>query len=85
MRKYSLIGKREHHDSCEDIRRSNQALRCGDAETHSITQNDGQEVGDSVRGGSGQTEQASEAPDLEISSMFEIVCQVESGDCQSPF
>ncbi len=56
IKEYSLVGKREHDNGGEDIRRSNQALRCGDAKTHSIAQDDGQKVGDSICAGGGQTE-----------------------------
>lgn len=78
----AVIRKRVHDYRCQHIGRSDQALRCRNTEAHALVQNDGQEVSNGVRAGGGESEQASKAPDLQVSRICQIFLDIESGQCQ---
>jgi hypothetical protein len=78
----TVIRKREHDNGSKNVGRRDQALRRGDVETHALVQNDGQEVCDGVGARSGQAEEASEAPDFQVSRVREVGSDVESVTCQ---
>ena len=58
----------EHPDSCQDVRRSDEAFSGAGAETHAVFEDQRKEVGDGVGARRRQTEQGSEAPDLQLSA-----------------
>jgi hypothetical protein len=69
--------KGHHDEGSEDVRWSDEAVGCGGAESHSVLQNDGQEVRDGVCNGRCHHEDNCEAKDLEIERAFEVFGQVE--------
>lgn len=73
----SVHGLDEHEDTGSRVWWSDKALRLSDVETHLATENDWQEVGDGVGSNGAETEEGGEAPDLEVSSVLEILAKVE--------
>jgi hypothetical protein len=75
----AVVRKCVHDDGGKDIRRSNQALRSRDIESHTFVQNDGKEVRNGVGAGRGQSEQTGETPDLQIRGVGQVLLDIEPG------
>ena len=71
------VGEGEHDDRGGNIRRRDKALGGREAKAHALFQNDGEEVGDGVRVGSGEAEEGGEAPDFEIEGVAEVGTNAE--------
>ncbi len=63
---------RVHHDRCSDVRGRDETLSFGDAEAHSFSQDDGEEVSDSIGVGSGEHEEGGEAPYFKVEGVGEV-------------
>lgn len=66
-------GEGEHDEAGKDIRRSDQAVCRGGAKTHTVLENDGQEVGDGVGDCGGEHEDESKAQDLREGFMLDSI------------
>lgn len=60
-----------HEKAGHDVRRRDESLGLGEAETHALAQDNGQEVGDGVGNRGQAAEDDSEAPDLHVECWFE--------------
>ena len=52
-------------------------MRCADGETHSVFENDGEEICDGIRAGRDAEEDHGEAPDLEVEARRRPKLEVE--------
>lgn len=71
---------KEHNDTGEDIWRSDQALSCANAVAHTITEDDGKEIGEGVRNSRSVEEDHSETPDLDVRTGSEELAEMEGFD-----
>lgn len=66
-----------HPNGGEDVWWSDKALRCSNAKSHAIFQDDRQEISDSVRDCGGQPKERGEPPDLQVRGAFHVVLKTE--------
>lgn len=74
----AIIRECVHDDGGKDVWRGDQALRSSNSETHTLVENDGQEICDGVCASGGQAEKTGETPNLQVKSVGKIHLDVES-------
>jgi len=67
----------EHDDAGQDVGRSHEAVGLDGVEVHALLQDDGEEVGQGVRDGSGVEEDHGVGPDLPVTRMRHVAAEVE--------
>ena len=73
----SEVRKGIHDNRGENVWWCNETLRSGNTETHAVVQDDGEEIGDSVGVGRGESKECGETPDLQVCCVLQVLANVE--------